>query len=254
MSAPALHPAAAGWAAPPAEAAVRPAPPDYARGYPALHPTLHAEDAPRKVREILSVLPPDAPPRTLLDYGCGAGAVLTGLLRALDAERGVGVDVSPAAVELARALCTDPRAAFHPCAELEAAAPGRFECVLVVDVLEHLPDPAATLRALARLGERAVVRLPLERTALNRAMAWLGMDPLPALEERYGHIHHFGLRDALGLVRGAGLVPRCVRVFPLPMIRSRALYHVQMLCWRALPQAVYAWLFGGFVVCRAEGP
>jgi SAM-dependent methyltransferase len=249
MSAPALHPAAASWAALPAEA-VRPAPPDYAHGYLALHPTLHAEDAPRKVREILSVLPPDAPPRTLLDYGCGAGAVLTGLVRALDAERGVGVDVSPAAVKLARSLCTDGRAAFLDCAELDAE---RFECVLLVDVLEHLPDPAATLRALAPLGDRAVVRLPLERTALNRVMAWLGMDPLPALEERFGHIHHFGLREALGLVRGAGLLPRRVRVFPLPMIRSRTLYHVQMLCWRALPERAYAWLFGGFVVCCAEG-
>lgn len=253
MSAPALQGPARGWAPALGGADARRAPPDYAGGYLALHPTLHAEDAPRKVREILSVLPPDAPPRTLLDYGCGAGLVLTGLLRELDAERALGIDVSAAAVERARALCTDARASFLPCAGLEGVPPGRFDCVLLVDVLEHLPDPAATLRAVAARGERAVVRLPLERTALNRVMAWLGMDPLPALEERYGHIHHYGLSDALGLLRGAGLLPRRVRVFPLPMIRSRTIYHLQMLCWRALPQRAYAWLFGGFVVCCAEG-
>jgi SAM-dependent methyltransferase len=62
-----------------------------------------------------------------------------------------------------------------------------FDCVVVVDMLEHVPDDAAFARELARLvrpGGRLVVNTPhLKRTALRRLRHRLGQT-----DEKHGHL------------------------------------------------------------------
>jgi ubiquinone/menaquinone biosynthesis C-methylase UbiE len=80
----------------------------------------------------------------VLDVGCGTGA----LLDAVQPAYGVGVDLSPAMVRLARERF--PRLQFRV-GDAEALAPGEvFDWVMMVDLLEHVADPRSVLISARR--------------------------------------------------------------------------------------------------------
>ena len=72
---------------------------------------------------------------SVLEIGCGTGS----LLHALRPSRGLGVDISPAMVEIA--ISKFPSLTFR-IADAEAFDPGEtFDYVIIPDVVEHLGDP-----------------------------------------------------------------------------------------------------------------
>ncbi|MGH8217063.1 MAG: bifunctional 2-polyprenyl-6-hydroxyphenol methylase/3-demethylubiquinol 3-O-methyltransferase UbiG, partial [Steroidobacteraceae bacterium] len=88
-----------------------------------------------------------------LDVGCGGGLLAESLSRA--GARVTAIDLAPAMIEAARAhalegeLPIDYR--LESAEALAAAEPRSFDIVTCMEMLEHVPDPAATLGALARL-------------------------------------------------------------------------------------------------------
>lgn len=147
---------------------------------------------------------PGAPAR-VLEVGCAAGKVALALAQArnLDVQ---GIEPDPVAAQAAR----DAGLATHTGTLDDYPSDGaRFDAVLFVHVLEHLPDPLAALRRARELlgaGGVVVVALPnvesLERR-LFRA-SWDGWD-LPR------HLHHLGPKALCELLRRAGFVPGPVR-------------------------------------------
>ena len=102
-----------------------------------------------------------APCATVLEIGCGDGAVLGRLARAGKAV--TGVDSDGTALELARAMFARYRlpGAFH--ADLQSA-PGPFDAVILAEVIEHLDDPDHALAEAARRltpGGRLVLTTPI---------------------------------------------------------------------------------------------
>jgi len=95
-------------------------------------------------------------PASFLDAGCGEGFVAERLLTTSPGLRLTGCDFNPAAVRLAAAK--NPGGAFVSASLLALPfADDGFDVVGCFEVLEHLPDPAAALRELARVARRAVV-------------------------------------------------------------------------------------------------
>jgi len=91
--------------------------------------------------------------RRVLDVGCGGGLLSESLARA--GAEVTGIDLAPGMIEVARlhaaenGLAIDYRIAAAE--ELAQNSPGHFEVVTCMEMLEHVPDPAAMTATLARL-------------------------------------------------------------------------------------------------------
>lgn len=91
--------------------------------------------------------------RRILDVGCGGGLLSEGLARA--GAEVTGIDLAPGMIEVARlhaaesGLAIDYRVA--PAEELARQQPAQFHVVTCMEMLEHVPDPAAMTATLASL-------------------------------------------------------------------------------------------------------
>ena len=133
---------------------------------------------------VLETIDRHAPAGRVLDVGCGTGFLLERL-----AERGfsgVGVDLSPESVAHANRRLAEVGAADRLSAVVGSAyepPEGAFDLICLTDVLEHLEDPRACLRALAaRLapGGLVVVSTP-NRRSLPGARRWLAERGVPGI-------------------------------------------------------------------------
>jgi 2-polyprenyl-6-hydroxyphenyl methylase/3-demethylubiquinone-9 3-methyltransferase len=91
--------------------------------------------------------------RRVADLGCGGGLLAEGLAR--HGAQVCGIDLAPGMIEVARlhahesGLAIDYR--LESAGELAAAEPGHFDAVTCMELLEHVPDPAALLASAAAL-------------------------------------------------------------------------------------------------------
>ncbi|MDX6699293.1 MAG: hypothetical protein QOE65_2690 [Solirubrobacteraceae bacterium] len=172
--------------------------------------------------------------RRILDVGCAAGALGAALKARQDVEV-VGIDADPEYARLARERLD--RVVEGDVETVDLDALGRFDCLVVADVLEHLRDPWATLRALAeRLepGATAVVSLPNVRR-WDTVWTLLRRGVFPRAEvgtfDRT-HLHWFTRADALHMLETAGL-----RV-------ERVDTHMRLRQWETRWDRRLAWLVG----------
>lgn len=146
----------------------------------------------------------------VVDVGCGTGFVLERLLDDFDA-----TGLEPDASVRARAADTvRGRIRAGSTDDLSAIPPGSADAVLLLDVLEHLDDDAAALRAvtpLLRPGGFILVTVPA----------------FPALwsshDVRNEHRRRYTRRSLVETFRRAGLVPTLAsyfntRLFPLAIV------------------------------------
>lgn len=103
----------------------------------------------------------DFPLGRVLDYGCGDGTMLVHAAR-LGAEC-YGVDVRAGALAEARTRAPDATLRLCGITDPIPFPDAYFDTVLMIEVLEHVPDEGATLREIARvlrLGGRLVLTTP----------------------------------------------------------------------------------------------
>jgi SAM-dependent methyltransferase len=89
---------------------------------------------------------------SVLDLGCGAGSFSAAAVAR--GARVVGIDGDPSAVAAAAAAV--PGAAFHR-GDAHDPPPGPFDVVAAVQLLQHVANPLAVLRAAARVGALVAV-------------------------------------------------------------------------------------------------
>ena len=134
-------------------------------------------------------------PESVLEVGCGEGLLADSLIRLRRPASFEACDVDLS--RLAPGL--DPGLSFQTASIYQLPHADRsVDLVLACEVLEHLEDPAAGLRELARVARRAVlISTPWEPVwrALNLARGRY----VRALGNTPGHIQHFSRRALLRL-------------------------------------------------------
>ena len=159
----------------------------------------------------------------VLDVGCGEGA-LGGSLKTDGARRVVGIEAHPGAAGTAR-----ERLDLVLEGDATELAPGldeRFDCLVLADVLEHLPDPDAVLAALLPKLEptgRVIVSVPNMRFYL--VLLRLIFDRWSYAESGVRdrtHLRIFTRRSLERMLRDHGLVvERTIRKYRLLDDQSR---------------------------------
>jgi 2-polyprenyl-6-hydroxyphenyl methylase/3-demethylubiquinone-9 3-methyltransferase len=120
--------------------------------------------------------------RRVLDVGCGGGLLAEGMARR--GARVTGIDLAPAALEVARLHALESGVTVdyrHVAAEtLADAEPGAFDLVTCLEMLEHVPAPSAIVSALARLVRPGgdVICSTINRNAKAFAFAIVGAEYL----------------------------------------------------------------------------
>jgi len=91
--------------------------------------------------------------RRVLDVGCGGGLLSEAL--ASTGAQVCGIDLAPGMIEVARLHAAESRLTIDyrvaSAEELAQRQPGYFHVVTCMEMLEHVPDPAAMTATLARL-------------------------------------------------------------------------------------------------------
>jgi 2-polyprenyl-6-hydroxyphenyl methylase/3-demethylubiquinone-9 3-methyltransferase len=129
--------------------------------------------------------------RRVLDVGCGGGILAEAMARS--GARVLGIDLAAPLIEVAELHAVEAGVALDyrliAAEALAAEAPGAFDLVTCMEMLEHVPDPAATLAALASLvrpgGE--VVVSTLHRTPLAFLVAIVGAEYVARVLPRGTH-------------------------------------------------------------------
>lgn len=92
----------------------------------------------------------------VLDVGCGNGALTADLVKRC--KKVVGIDISPVNIAKAKEIS---RADFV-CADATAYKfNGKFDCVVLSNVLEHIKDRVAFLQDLKKHSSRFLIRVPM---------------------------------------------------------------------------------------------
>ncbi len=134
--------------------------------------------------------------KQVLDVGCGGGLLAEGMARR--GARVLGIDLAPEALAVARLHAAESGLALEyrqvAVEELAESAPAAFDVVTCLEMLEHVPDPARVVAALARLVRPGghVVLSTINRNAKAFALAIVGaeylMRLLPMGTHRYARL------------------------------------------------------------------
>jgi 2-polyprenyl-3-methyl-5-hydroxy-6-metoxy-1,4-benzoquinol methylase len=154
----------------------------------------------------------------VLDVGCGEGVLTVEWAERIADGRIVGIDLDDEKLRAEWETRARPNLEFR-CEEATRLSFGddEFDLASAIEVLEHVPDPEATLAEMARVARRhllvSVPREPLWR-GLNMARGAYLRD----LGNTPGHVNHWSKRSFTRMLERHGTIVDARTPFPWTML------------------------------------
>lgn len=164
------------------------------------NPTWDLEDSKWKSIQILNLLNKvNLKPKTIVEVGCGAGHVLSYLNKSLNNIELYGFDIAPDASKFWKKI-KDRRIKFFLEDFLLNKEIKKYDLLIMLDVIEHLPNPFEFLSSINKRADHYIFHIPLDLSALSV----LREKPLLYVRKKVGHIHYYTKNIALSLLAECG--------------------------------------------------
>ncbi|MGB8194597.1 MAG: class I SAM-dependent methyltransferase [Chitinophagaceae bacterium] len=163
------------------------------------HPTWDGEEAVLKAGWIRKMIDDQQlPVDTVIEAGCGSGRILSELSKYFPAAYFKGYDLSPQAIAIAKQYQTDKINFFEAnfLKEQHVVA----DLLLLIDVLEHVPDYYGMLEGLHSRATHYIFHIPLDLCCRSILKPELLMQQ----RQNSGHIHYFSKEMVLWMLHDTG--------------------------------------------------
>lgn len=135
--------------------------------------------------------------KSVCEIGCGTGDVLVHLKKSYPDCEYTGYDISPQAKQFWNEHKADGIRFY--CGDFQELNTQYYDCILLLDVIEHLSDPFHFLDAIQKKAKYFVFHFPLDLSASTV----LREKTLLNARTKVGHIHYFTKGLALALLKDA---------------------------------------------------
>jgi len=234
------------------------------------------ESAGRKVDTILEGMPElnDLGIKSAVDFGCGYGKTLHDFYERMGLEKAYGFDVSEDAINYAQKNFASGGLQFHQLPNLDIVENTQViksnvdievDAVLLVDLLEHIPDCVSLVQNLSSIAKYFIIVLPIEENMINN---YLLRKIYPSTKHYNGHVREFNANSVYYFIRKIGLTPIAegIHIYdfkdsyppqaPGPIslrgIARKSLKYIRMMLALVLPKKIYLRLVGpGTYYCVA---
>ncbi len=235
------------------------------------------EAAVRKIDEILNGIPEirELHIRSMLDFGCGYGKALQNCAERLAVEKAYGFDFSAQSIDYASTNFATAGLNFYRLQTLDIdenvryiqsiISDGSVDCILLIDLLEHIPDCEQLILKLSELTTYFVIKLPIEENVIDN---YFLRKIYPSTKHYNGHLREFTVNSVHYFIRKIGLTPiaegvhiysfkdsyppQTTKIKLLRSIMRNALKWLRMVLAQILPTRIYMRLVGpGSYYCIA---
>ena len=151
----------------------------------------------------------------MVDFGCGYGAIIQGLASGRPGMivSALGLDFSPKAIEVARERNSFDFVKYEVLPGMDAAVNRKFveqkisgnvDTILLIDLLEHVPDCKKLISELSLITRQFLIKLPVEASVVDN---YLLPKEYPSSIHSNGHLREFDANNVYYFVRQLGLTP-----------------------------------------------
>ncbi len=176
------------------------------------NPSLHEEDSPWKVTKIIPLVDRfiDCNNKghiTVMDVGGGAGLILSEISSYIEDKHKINVDkyaldLSPGMLEIQKQRNPQLKRALNEDICCTTLRDKEIDLVLLIDLLEHVPNTAKALEEVKRISSYAIFKVPLGGWLIYTLWNQIsGGKPRRYVIEKYGHVNIYTYSELRGQIQ-----------------------------------------------------
>ena len=238
--------------------------------YVSKNPTLHEEDTTWKLEHIIPQIDklieksPAGTEIVLLDVGGGTGTILREIAKHINKTHKLTVkkiilDLSPKALEIQTKNNTDYYKAVNEDISKTSLSDKEVDITLMIDVLEHIPNPIEALQEIKRISKTAIFKIPLESNIFENVFNTLTNGKVAKkLEQQYGHINRYRMGKFISQIEntsGKVMERHYTKYYTIQQksLTKSAAIRAKLACYTCrISPKISASLYGDFIVATIK--